>query len=62
MMGIVHRWKEAAIKARGCGYVDVQCAQAASVSLGQLQTELSKDPEFKAKYDAAYGSGKKVQW
>jgi hypothetical protein len=61
-MVIVHRWKEAAIKARGCGFVDVQCAQAASVSLGQLQRELSDDPDFKAAYDAAYGNGKKVQW
>jgi len=62
-MPIVERWKNSAVAARGRGFTLIACAQAASISQGQLMRELRDDPEFKAAYDEAYANApKKVQW
>lgn len=62
-MAIITRWKDSAVAARGRRYTPIQCAQAASVSMGQLMKELRDDPEFKQAYDVAFENApQRVQW
>lgn len=62
-MGVVKRWKDTVVEARGRRYTPIQCAQVGSVSMGQLMRELRDDPEFKKAYDEAYENApQRVQW
>lgn len=62
-MKLIENWKVMAVKMRGKGFLDKECAQRAGVSLEKLKTSLGMDDAFRADYEAAAANApKRAQW